>query len=531
MKTKWLVACVAVVCGLSVGVVAQERRGDRGRPDARAEEKTEAKNDAKPDKKESKDGKDGEKPPVVTEHDVTIGGKAIHYRVTTGLLPQMDDYGKVKANIFYIAYEKMEKAGDGWKRGDAATRPVTFTFNGGPGSSSVWLHLGAIGPRRVLFGDDGEMPTPPGTLVDNDYSWLDLTDLVFIDPVSTGFSRAAEGEDASKFHGLNEDARSVGDFIRLWLTRNERWLSQKFLAGESYGTTRAAALSGDLQDRLGIYLNGITLISMVLNFQTLDFGPGNDEPYWLFLPTYTATAFYHKKLAPPFDKDLEKTLDEARKFAGGEYLLALSKGDTLTKEERETVAEKLSKLIGISKEYILLSHLRVPIQAFTKELLRDQGRSVGRLDSRYKGVDRNEVAGSPEYDPSYAAILGPFTAALNAYVRGELKYETDVNYEILTGRVRPWKFPTESSYPDVSGTLQGAISRNPDLRVAIASGYYDLATPFFASEYTVAHMGLEAGLRKNVRMDYYKSGHMMYMRKEDLAALKANAAKFYSNAP
>lgn len=469
--------------------------------------------------------------PVVTEHDVVIGGQSIHYRATAGLLPQVDDYGKSKASIFFVAYEKLEKSGDTWVKPAAATRPVTFTFNGGPGSSSVWLHMGALGPKRVVFGDEGEVPTPPAKLVDNEYSWLDLTDLVFIDPVSTGFSRASEGEDASKFHGLNEDARSVADFIRLWLTRNDRWLSQKFLAGESYGTTRAAALSGELQDRLGIYLNGISLISMVLNFQTLSFSPGNDEAFWLFLPTYTATAFYHKKLTPPLDQDLEKTLEQARTFASNEYLVALAKGNNLSSEERESIAQKLSQFTGLSKEFILRSDLRVPIFSFTKELLRDQGKTVGRLDSRYTGFDLNQVADRPEFDPSYAAILGPFTAALNAYVREDLKFESDVNYEILTGNVRPWKFPSESSYPDVSGTLAGAISRNPELRVTIENGYFDLATPFFASEYTVAHLDLAPELRKNLRMNYYKSGHMMYIRKEDLAALKQNAAKFYSNAP
>lgn len=518
MKTHWSILVISALLACPFAIARQS--GDK-------------KPDQKVDAKAKDESKGEEKSPVVTEHDINIGGQTIHYRATAGLMPQVDDFGKSKASVFYIAYEKLDKTGPNgeWARPDQSKRPVTFTFNGGPGSSSVWLHMGALGPRRVVFGDDGQAPVPPATLVDNDQSWLDLTDLVFIDPVSTGFSRAAEGEDASKFHGLNEDAKSVADFIRLWLVRNDRWLSPKFLAGESYGTTRAAALSGDLQDRLGIYLNGITLISMVLNFQTLSFDSANDDAYWLFLPTYSATAFYHKKLKPPFDQDLEKTLRQAREFAGHDYLLALAKGDGLSKEEREAIAQQLSDLIGLSKEYILRSNLRVPIFSFTKELLRDQGRTVGRLDSRYLGYDVNDVSDRTEYDPSYAAILGPYTAALNAYVRGELKFESDVNYEILTGRVRPWRFPSESSYPDVSRTLSGAISRNPYLRVSIECGYFDLATPFFASEYTVDHMGLEPALRKNVRMNYYKSGHMMYVRKEDLAALKQNASKFYSQAP
>ncbi|MFO0861624.1 MAG: hypothetical protein U0570_13825 [Phycisphaerales bacterium] len=483
-------------------------------------------------KNEKSDAKKSDKP-VITEHDIVIGGQTIHYRATAGLMPLLDDYGKSKASVFYIAYEKLDKSGPNgeWRRPDPGSRPVTFTFNGGPGSSSVWLHMGALGPRRVVFGDEGQPLKPPATLADNEHSWLDLTDLVFIDPVSTGFSRAAEGEDASKYHGLNQDAQAVADFIRLWLVRNDRWLSPKYLAGESYGTTRAAALSGDLQERLGVYLNGITLISMVLNFQTLSFDAGNDEAYWLFLPTYTATAFYHKKLKAPLDQNLEETLKQAREFASREYLLALGKGDALTGGEKDAIAQRLSDFTGLSKDYILRSNLRVPIFSFTKELLRDQGQTVGRLDSRYKGFDFNDNSDRTEYDPSYSAILGPYTAALNAYVRGELQFESDVNYEILTDRVRPWRFPTDSSYPNVSRTLSGAISRNPYLRVSIECGYFDLATPFFASEYTVDHMSLEPALRKNVSMNYYKSGHMMYVRKEDLAALKQNAAKFYSKAP
>ncbi len=528
------IACVLIAGGSDRVANAQERHSERRGPESASEARPEKHPEPKGESKgEPKGEKESEKPPVVTEHDVTINGKTIHYRATTGMLPQLDDNGKSKANIFYIAYEKLEKSGgsDAWARPDQAKRPVTFTFNGGPGSSSVWLHLGALGPRRVLFGDDGEAPTPPATIVDNDYSWLDLTDLVFIDPVSTGFSRANEGEDAGKYHGLNEDARSVGEFIRLWITRNDRWLSPKYLAGESYGTTRAAALSGELQDHLGIYLNGITLISMVLNFQTLSFDPGNDTAYWLYLPTYAATAFYHKKLAPPLDQDLQKTLDQARDFARNEYLLALSKGSSLTPAERDATAEKLSRFTGLSKKFVEQSDLRVPIFAFTKELLRDSGKTVGRLDSRYQGVDRNGISAAPEYDPSYAAILGPFTAALNAYVRDELHYETDLNYEILTGRVQPWRFPNEDRYADVSPTLRSSIGKNPDLKVLVVCGYFDLATPFFAAEYTVDHMGLDAAGRKNVRLAYYQSGHMVYMRKNDLAGLKQEAAKFYPAAP
>lgn len=494
-----------------------EKKGDK--EDKKSDGKQDSKADAKPDSK---------KDPVVTEHDITLNGQTIHYRATAGLMPLLDDYGKSKASIFYIAYEKLEKAADGsWQRADASSRPLTFSFNGGPGSSSVWLHMGTLGPRRVVFGDEGEALPPPAKLADNEHSWLDLTDIVFIDPVSTGFSRANEGENASQFHGLNEDAAAVADFIRLWLTRNDRWLSPKYLIGESYGTTRAAALSAELQDRLGIYLNGITLVSMVLNFQTLSFDKGNDTAYWLFLPTYTATAFHHKKLAPPLDADFEKTMAMARDFARSEYLPALARGDAMTPAERDAIAEKLSKFLGVSKQFVLESKLRIEIGAFTKELLRDQSRTVGRLDSRYKGVDRSDATATFEYDPSMAAILGPYTAAVNAYVRGELNWESDVNYEILTGRVRPWK-TQDGRYVDVSETLRASMSKNPALKVWVACGYFDLATPFFASEYTVDHMGLDPLLRGNIALTYYKGGHMMYVRKEDLAGLKKDATRFYA---
>lgn len=520
MKTPAIVLCAASL--FAALAPAQNAARSAETSDRKPGTKTADSSDNESDKKP------GSKEPVVTHHDITINGQSIHYRATTGLMPLLDDYGNSKASIFYIAYEKLEQAADGtWKRVEPESRTVTFSFNGGPGSSSVWLHMGTLGPRRVVFGDEGEPLPPPAKLADNEHSWLDLTDLVFIDPVSTGFSRANEGENASQFHGLSEDAAAVADFIRLWISRNDRWLSPKYLIGESYGTTRAAALSGELQDRLGIYLNGISLVSMVLNFQTLSFDTGNDTAYWLFLPTYTATAFHHKKLAPPLDADLEKTLADARRFARDEYLPMLARGDAITPQERDAFAARLASFLGVSKDFVIRCDLRVPIGQFTKELLRDQSRTVGRLDSRYKGVDRSDATATFEYDPSMSAILGPYTAAVNAYVRGELNWESDVNYEILTGRVRPWK-TLDGRYVDVSETLRASMSKNPSLKVWVANGYFDLATPFFASEYTVDHMGLDPLLRGNISMTYYKGGHMMYVRKEDLAGLKKDAVRFYA---
>jgi carboxypeptidase C (cathepsin A) len=464
--------------------------------------------------------------PSTTEHSVTVGGREIAYTATAGTIELPDYDGKPKANVFYIAYIAKPETGTA-----AGPRPITFAFNGGPGSSSVWLHLGALGPRRVRFADPAEeqgkpvIPAPPYAVIPNEYSWLDLTDLVFIDPVGTGYSRPVEGEKKEQFHGLTEDIQWVGDFIRLWTTRNQRWDSPKFLAGESYGTTRAAGLSGYLQDTHGMFLSGIILVSPVLNFQTVRFDEGNDTPCWLYLPTYTATAWYHGKLA---EKDLETALKRSEAFAQNDYLIALGRGDALSAEERDAVAAKLAELTGLSKEFILRSNLRINISQFTKELLRDAGRTVGRLDSRYTGLDRSGVTATPEYDPSYAAIQGPFTAALNQYVRVDLKYESDVPYEILTGRVQPWSYAAASNrYADVAETLRSAMSKNRNLRVLVASGYFDLATPHFAADYTIRHMGLDPEVRGNISQTFYKAGHMMYIRHDDLAGLKADVGRFY----
>ncbi len=460
-------------------------------------------------------------PPVVTEHQISIGGTPLAYKAVTGKLPIKDDQGKVKAEIFYIAYQKV---------GDDALdrRPVTFAFNGGPGSSSIWLHLGALGPKRVMYGDDGEMLPPPAKLTDNEYSWLDFTDLVFIDPVSTGFSRAAEGEDPHQFHGLSEDITAVGEFVRLYCVRENRWQSPKFLAGESYGTTRAAGLASYLQDSLGMSLNGITLVSPVLNFQTLAFDNGNDTPYWLFLPTYAATAWHHKKLDG--DRSLEQVVADAEAFAAGDYLAALAKGDHLGDKELHAVARRLASLTGVSEEFAIRSNLRIRIDQFTKELLREQGRTVGRFDSRYKGIDRSGVNDTYDYDPSYAVVQGPFTGTFNTYVRQELKYETDLNYEVLTGRVHPWNLGASNRYAETAESLRRAMTINPNLKLLVCCGYYDLATPFFAADYTLSHLGLDPSLRTNASITHYRAGHMMYLRKDDLAKLKKDAAAFYSDA-
>jgi carboxypeptidase C (cathepsin A) len=468
--------------------------------------------------------KEEKKPPedksVQTKHSVKIGGQEVKYTATAGTMVLKLEDGTPKASIFYVAYTKDDTT-------DAAKRPITFAFNGGPGAGSLWLHIGALGPRRVEMGDVGSLSAPPYKLVDNDASILDVTDVVFIDPVTTGYSRTAPGEADKQFHGVQEDVQSVGDFIRLWATRNRRWGSPKFLAGESYGTTRAAGLSGYMQQRYGMYLNGIILISAILNFQTSEFDTGNDLPYILYLPTYTAIAWYHKKLPGDLQSDLQRAIGESKAFATGEYADALMKGDTLPAARRTEIAQKLSRLTGISGDYIDRADLRIEIQRFDKELMKSERRTVGRLDGRFMGIDSDAAGEQPDYDPSLAAIVGPYTAMLNEYVRGELKFESDLPYEFLTGRVRPWNYaPYENRYVNVAETLRRAMTQNPFLHVFVGKGYYDLATPFFAADYTVEHLGLDPTLRPHISGGYYEAGHMMYVHHDSLLKLKQDLAQF-----
>ena len=455
-------------------------------------------------------------------HRVTIAGETIEYKAIAGILHLKKEIDKPVAAVFFIAYLRADTR-------DASERPITFSFNGGPGSSSVWLHLGVLGPRRVLMQADGHAFPPPYELVNNDYSLLDHTDLVFIDPVSTGYSRAVPGEDPKQFHGVREDIRSVGEFIRLFLTRYERWNSPKFLIGESYGTLRAAGLADFLQSEHGMYLNGVMLVSSILDFVTARFHQGNDLPYILFLPTYTATAYYHGQLGDDFE-NLQDALNSAEEFALADYADALLRGDLLTEREYNQVASRLSQLTGLPAEYIRQSNLRVPIWRFVKELLREEGRTVGRLDSRFQGIDRDRVAEGYDYDPSYAEIQGPYSTLLNDYVRTELMFESDLPYEILTGNVHPWNFSDfENRYVSTSDRLRQAMTVNPNLKVFVANGYYDLATPYFATEYTFNHLQLDDELKDNVSMSYYEAGHMMYIRLESLKKLKADLADFIEN--
>jgi carboxypeptidase C (cathepsin A) len=458
-----------------------------------------------------------------TSHSIQINGKTLAYTATAGTLVLRKEE-KPWASMFYVAYTL-----DGAT--EVSKRPITFAFNGGPGSASVWLHMGALGPKRVDMGPDGTQPKPPYRLVDNQDTALEFTDLVFIDPVTTGFSRAAPGEQDKQFHGFDGDLDSVAEFIRLYLTRAERWGSPKFLAGESYGTTRAAALSQRLLENDGIYLNGITLISSVLNFETIAFAPGNDLPYALFLPSYTAAAWYHKKLPKDLQGDLEKALGEARRFAGNEYSAALMKGDKLTATERANAVREMARLTGLPEQFVEQSNLRVSEGRFTKELLRDQRKTIGRYDSRLEGEDIDAAGDRPEYDPSYAAVQGVFTAMFNDYVRKDLNYESDVPYQVLTDKVQPWNYDRfQNRYVNVAELLRQAMTQNSSLKVMIANGYYDLATPFFATEYTVNHIGLEPGLSNHISLTYCDAGHMLYTKTSCLDGLHGAMSDFYQKA-
>jgi len=462
-------------------------------------------------------------PPAITQHSLKIDGQILQYQATAGYAIMKDETGKDKASVFYIAYTRQGSE-------NAASRPITFAFNGGPGSASLWLHLGALGPRRVAMPDDGLAFPPPYRFVDNPHTWLTFTDLVFIDPVSTGYSRPVEGVDKKEFHGVEEDIRSVGDFIRLYVTQNKRWLSPKFVCGESYGTLRAAGLSDYLQSRYGMYLSGVILISSVLNMQGTLIGPGNDLPYVLYLPTYTAASWYHKKLPLPDQKSLPQILDEVERWAMGEYLLALAKGDDLADEERNRIIEKLSRYTGLSKTFIDEVNLRVPDYRFFRELLRDERLTLGRLDARIANREQAALEAWPEVDPSMDASAGAFTAVINDYIRSTLKYVNDLPYETISRAVQPWNWGSAvGGNTNVADDLQRAMSANENLRVLFVCGYYDLATPYFDAVHTARHLNLPPHLRKNLSFKFYEAGHMMYTHKPSLIKLRDDALSFYQS--
>lgn len=481
--------------------------------------------EARPAEKKDADKKADDEAPIVTRGEVTVGGKAIKYTATTGFMPLRDLDGNLEARIFYVAYTADEA-------GDRAKRPLMFSFNGGPGSSSVWLHMGALGPKRVVMPDGPTIPAPPYKLAENGESWLDRTDLVFIDPVETGYSRAAKPEFNARFHGLRGDIASVGEFIRMYLSRNERWTSPLFLVGESYGTTRAAGLAGHLSGR-GIACNGVILISSVLDYAAISAGRGNETPFVLYMPTFAATAWYHKALAPDLQGlPLRDLLDRAERFATTDYQAALNKGDAVPDDERARVAEQLARHTGLSPRFVDQSNLRVTPQRFFKELLRDRRRGVGRYDSRYLGIVEDPASQASEFDPSYAAVQPAYTATFNQYVRSTLGYKTDVRYNILgSERIGRWDFGGEGTgFPETLADLRRAMGENPHLKVWIAAGYYDLATPYRIAAYTRDHLRLDPAQKGNLRLTHYEAGHMMYLDAASREQLRRDAATFIDDA-
>jgi carboxypeptidase C (cathepsin A) len=432
---------------------------------------------------------------VVTHHKARIGGQEIEYTATAGTYVIKADDGAPKATFFYVAYTK-----DGVN--DPSARPLSFVYNGGPGSASCFTHMG-MGPRRVQLTADGHGLPAPYTLEDNRDSYLDSTDMVFIDAISTGYSRPVPGQNPAQFHGIIEDANYFSDFVYQYITRNARWASAKFLIGESYGTTRSAELSGVLQQRHQIYLNGIVL------FSTVAFANwGGDDRLIFFLPTYIMTAWYHHLLAPDLQsKSVTDMAQIAREFAHGEYAQALEKGDALTPAEYKKVVQDTARLTGLTPKYIEESNLRFTSFRWFKELERDKRRTIGRLDSRFEGMDADAAGERDEYDPSEASYEGAFVAAFQDYVRRELKWQTDMYYTV-TANVRPWD---QTGDTQVAQVLRAAMTEQTYLKVLVVCGYYDVATPFNGIEETVSHMGLEPPVRKNISFSYYESGHMVYI--------------------
>lgn len=496
---------VAVAVGLALVGRADEPSGDGAKA-----EKSETAAKAAPQKQPIATVPDASKPPVVTEHTITIGdAQTLDYKAEAGMLPLLKEDGAPRANIFYVAYTVND--GDG---ADASRRPIMFCFNGGPGASAVWLHLGGLGPRRARVNEDATLPPPPFEIVDNEHTILPAADLVFIDPVATGYSRAAKDEKQEQFFGKDPDIAAMGEFIRLYTTRNKRWRSPKYLCGESYGVFRAAGLVAELQARHGMFLNGLVLVSGIVDYGTINRGPSNDLPYALFLPSFTAVAHAHGRLPADLQADRQKALAEAEAFAGGEYLTALFAGASLPKAKRAETAEKIARLTGLPKKLVLDHDLRVSASTFRERLLADRRLILGRFDGRITGRDGDQGNPEPGFDPSYDAAMGPLAAAMNAYVREELLFESDLPYRVLTG-VGPWP-QDQNRYASTASDLAEAMSRNHHLRVLVQTGRCDLAVPYLSMRYSIDHLGIDKELLKNVTYAEYESGHMMYLHYPDL---------------
>ncbi len=457
---------------------------------------------------------------IAIVHDsITLAdGKVLHYTVHTGYMPLKNQQGKIQGRVFFIAYTR------DMPPGKTENRPLTFCFNGGPGAGALWLNLGCVGPMRLVLTPHGNITPPPFRTVPNKQTWLADSDLVFVDPVGTGFSRPAPGVPGSKFYGVMPDVQSVGKFIRLYTTMYQRWGSPIFLAGESYGTTRACALADYLSEHTGLAINGVILLSCALNFQILEPSLGNDTPYPLFLPTYTATAWYHHKLSPELEKHFHKTLAASEHFALGEYISALAKGSTLSKTQKMRVAAQLAKYTGLSEKFVLLANLRIGPGTFEQALLRDKRRVISRMDTRLTGYNPQPTGGSASYDPSLSRFIAPFTSAFNQYVRQDLHYSNNLPYKALANI--PWNFgPGGGGFLFVTDNLRKAMIRDPYMKVLVCSGYFDLATPFFGTIYSMDHLNLSRRLQANIHEVFFRGGHMLYhpeqMRKKLAAEIHA----------
>ncbi len=472
------------------------------------------------EKKES--GKQEDKTPLpeerssVTEHEIHIHGQTLAYTATAGIMHIRNEKEKKAAGIFYIAYTK--------KDSDPAARPITFCFNGGPGSCSVWLHLGAFGPKRINMVDEA-IPRPnQARLVDNEHTLLTQTDLVFIDPVGTGYSRAGEEGKDEDFFNVEGDAKSLSQFVQQYISQNQRWVSPKFLAGESYGTTRSALMAKLLGEK-GVALNGLILVSLAISFQTFIAGLGNDLPYLLFLPTFTATAWHQGKIDRSLASDMDTLLAEVRNWAFDVYAPALLKGSRLPDDEKYRIAEQLSRYTGLDIDDIMNLNLRIADMRYAKSVLNRPGYTVGRMDGRYIGSDIDPDHRRTQTDPSINAPMGPYTGLINDHLSRTLGFSTPHDYQILsmkTNQSWKWERKFKLGYPNTAADLREAMIKNPHMQVLFANGIFDLATPFFAAEYTADHMNLPPEIRENIHLTYSPAGHMMYFHRASHQKLTAD---------